>query len=621
MSSAAKCRVVNIGDLIAAQTEQRERLREATLKMCSAGDASHAVDVLLDVIQAMQSDNRRLTARVNAALRARFGRRTEKLTPEEMGQLVLALGGSQSESEQPNPPVPVSTTEEEVTLHDEDGGEDAKEKSPKKRKKKRKSRKTTNISDEVQSTIIDLTASEEERTCVHCKAEMAVIDHVEHTRLEFHPAHFELVTRRREKVACKSCKQDINTAADITAEAARNHVAAQRVQPLTDRDQPTDKTSETNTTPAAFNIATGDACAAGAGHKRRVGVSLLAHLIEAKCGDALPIHRQREQFMRYGVTFPANTLYGYTKAALQILQPVGLMILSSVLGAEIVGVDDTRLDYLIPKEKSRIKRGHLWCFVSPGAMVAFDFTQSWAAADIAPLLHSIDGYIQCDDYKGYRSKVSNGVEEVPLVDFERRLGCMMHVRRRYHRALKSGEADAIIVIGHIKAIYAVEQRATRQVLSAQARHALRQRESLPHLRAMHDWNDANKDRLRPSSYLGEAVRYAQDQRVFIDRCFTDGRFAIDNGSVERQIRKPAIGRKNYLFSGSPEAASLLAIGYTVISTCHNLGIPTRDYLIDVMTRLEAGHPLSDIGALRPDRWAIQRGLLPPGDYLHQKVAK
>jgi transposase len=119
--------------------------------------------------------------------------------------------------------------------------------------------------------------------------------------------------------------------------------------------------------------------------------------------------------------------------------------------------------------------------------------------------------------------------------------------------------------------------------------------------------------LRAQGQLGRAVGYAVHQRTFVRRCFTDGRFEIDNGHTERVLREPCIGRKNYLFTGSADAAERLAAAYTLVQSCRMLGFPARDYLIDVLTKLDAGWPMRRIGELVPDRWALERGLLTQAD--------
>ncbi|MBK8874556.1 MAG: transposase [Bacteroidetes bacterium] len=48
---------------------------------------------------------------------------------------------------------------------------------------------------------------------------------------------------------------------------------------------------------------------------------------------------------------------------------------------------------------------------------------------------------------------------------------------------------------------------------------------------------------------------------------TDGRLEIDNNLVENAIRPVAIGRKNYLFAGSHDAAQRAAMIYSMLGTC------------------------------------------------------
>ena len=131
---------------------------------------------------------------------------------------------------------------------------------------------------------------------------------------------------------------------------------------------------------------------------------------------------------------------------------------------------------------------------------------------------------------------------------------------------------------------------------------MRAEHSLPLLDAFDAWVDERDAKLGRSGKLAEAVRYAKQQRPYLRRCFTDGRFEIDNGAVERAIREPALGRKNFLFTGSAQAAQRLAGAYTLVQTCRALEISTRDYLIDVITKLEAGWPARRLTELLPHRW-------------------
>ncbi len=76
--------------------------------------------------------------------------------------------------------------------------------------------------------------------------------------------------------------------------------------------------------------------------------------------------------------------------------------------------------------------------------------------------------------------------------------------------------------------------------------------------------------------------------------------------VERAIREPAIGRKNFLFTGSTAAAKRIAIAYSLVQTCRALGINTREYLVDVLTKLERRWPARRLTELLPHHWAANR---------------
>jgi hypothetical protein len=107
----------------------------------------------------------------------------------------------------------------------------------------------------------------------------------------------------------------------------------------------------------------------------------------------------------------------------------------------------------------------------------------------------------------------------------------------------------------------------------------------------------------PKSPLRRATTYAINQRVFFRRCFEDGRFEIDNGRVERRIRNFAVGRHNYLFTGSARGGERLAAAYTLVDNCTLLGINPYQYLLDIIRKLDAGWPMRRLSELIPWNWA------------------
>lgn len=507
---------------------------------------------------ALETKVKRRDIEVARLRRLLYGRRSEKLTHEELGQLMLSFGATEAEAAQPDPKLPIPP------VTDAGSGEEEAKPAPKRKEKKARPNHQGRgaISAAVERLVKEVSVPAGERHCVQCGTEMTAFGFVEHELVEYVPAKLIVHVERREKLGCKCCKGDA-----VTAE----------------RSEPPRR-------------------------PLRVGPSFLAQLIESKCDDALPIHRQCDQFSRLGFELPTSTAYGYWRYVTDLLLPLSEALLGVVLeDPDWVGVDDTRLDVLDQTSEAGKYRGHLWCFRARSGLVAYQFTPNWKPDEIAPWFHAIGEwtYIQVDDYKGYNTSIRDEHGNLlPLVPSARRLGCMMHVRRRFHDALKAGDKRAAQPVQWIQEIYKLEERA--RGLSVDQRHALRQQHSLPLLDRLDEWVDEHHPRLGKSSLLAKAVHYAHQQRPFVRRCFSDGRFEIDNGAVERAIREPAIGRKNFMFTGSADAAQRLAGAYTLVQTCRALDLSTRDYLIDVITRLETGWPARRLTELLPHRWSALR---------------
>jgi len=58
---------------------------------------------------------------------------------------------------------------------------------------------------------------------------------------------------------------------------------------------------------------------------------------------------------------------------------------------------------------------------------------------------------------------------------------------------------------------------------------------------------------------------------------------IHNNLVENAIRPTAIGKKNWLFIGEPDAGERSAILYTVIESCRRRGLDPFTYLREVLS--------------------------------------
>ena len=521
-------------------------------------------DEALAAASKLAASNTSLTTRLERAKttirklkHALYGRKSERLTREELeelGQVMFEFAGIEARDAAGRPLIPVPPVEDIVP-------QDAPRPEPKQRRTRRR---TMSLSDDIERVVTPVSVPAAERNCCHCGHEMTTFDFVEHQVIEVEPAKVVVHVQKREKLACKhrGCKGEAVTA-----------------------ERPSVPDSSL-----------------------RVGTSVLVHLLEAKCDDALPIHRQCDQFRRMGFDMPEETAYGYWRHATTLLVPVAEALVGVILeDPDWVGVDDTGLNVLDKTRKGGKFRGHLWCLRAASGLVAFQFTETWEAEEIAPWFAMLgpQTYVQVDDYKGYSAKVMTpSGQVVEVVPTDRRLGCMMHVRRRFYEAFTLGDKRAAPAVAWIKQLYEIEAQGSGK--PPEQRHALRQEHSIPLLDAFDAWVDEQLPLIGKTGKLAEALRYAKQQRGFVRRCFSDGRFEIDNGACERSIREPAIGRKNFLFTGSVDAAHRLAAAYTLVQSCRNLGLNTREYLTDVLDKIQAGWPARRLTELLPHRWAESR---------------
>lgn len=164
-------------------------------------------------------------------------------------------------------------------------------------------------------------------------------------------------------------------------------------------------------------------------------------------------------------------------------------------------------------------------------------------------------------------------------------GCWAHARRKFFEAAQAGDRVAAWFIHQIALLYTVEKRALEAKLGSvlrQRERAVTSRMILARLKraCLH-----MVSRVRPTSLLGQAISYSLSQwgalEVYRDR----GEIEIDNNQVENAIRPTAVGKKNWLFIGAPEAGSKAATFYTLLGSCLRRGLNPRDYLIWLFARL------------------------------------
>jgi transposase len=140
--------------------------------------------------------------------------------------------------------------------------------------------------------------------------------------------------------------------------------------------------------------------------RSRAGFDVTADVVVAKYGDHLPLHRQAAIYAREGVDIDKSTLCEWVGRAAELLQPVVQDMRRQLLLAPIVQSDDTPIQYLVPGAEPGIKRGYLWTYVSDQDDVLYEFTTSRKRAGPCRFLEGFQGYLQADGYSGYNEILS-----------------------------------------------------------------------------------------------------------------------------------------------------------------------------------------------------------------------
>jgi transposase len=329
---------------------------------------------------------------------------------------------------------------------------------------------------------------------------------------------------------------------------------------------------------------------------------LLAWVCVAKFLDHLPLYRQEQMFARWGAAIPRSTLCDWIRIAADWLEPIYKCMLRGLLAGDYLQADETPIKCQDPDNtKAGVFQGYLWVVSRPGDDVCFDWRTSRRHGELTTLIEGFGGVLQSDGYEAYAA-YERAHPEVAWV------GCWAHARRKFIEAQAENPQAARVALKLIGRLYRLEREWDEADLAA-GRHRdvaerarLRARHFERPLRWLHALALALRERARPKSGLGVASGYLLAQWEPLSRHIAHGQTRLDNNLVENAIRPTALGKKNWLFIGHPDAGRRAAILYSIIVSCLRHGKDPATYLCDVLARLPAMTNQDDLDALTPRRW-------------------
>lgn len=328
--------------------------------------------------------------------------------------------------------------------------------------------------------------------------------------------------------------------------------------------------------------------------KGNAGASLLSHLMVSKYIDHLPFYRQVQMFKRQDIHIPESTVNDWFRSSCNLLLPLYERLIQRALQCDYLMADETPMAVLTNEKKGATHKGYIWVYYSPVERLAcMEYKKGRGREGPKEFLKDFRGALQTDGYQVYDMYENN--ERIIL------LACMAHARRKFDEAKSNDKERAEYALTQIQRLYKIEEFARENNFTPEARKAIRDKEATPVLTELEQWLKSQLPHVLPKSPIGVAVSYTLGIWNRLARYLDDGRYEIDNNLVENAIRPIALGRKNYLFAGSHEAAQRAAMMYSFFGSCKRNNVEPFAWLKFVLENIP-DTKMSELDRLLPDKW-------------------
>jgi hypothetical protein len=309
------------------------------------------------------------------------------------------------------------------------------------------------------------------------------------------------------------------------------------------------------------------------------------------------------------VFLPRSTLCDWLAACAGLLRPLYQALVAATLRSRALHTDDTPVKQQDPATH-QLHTARLWVYLGDAAHPynVFDFTTSRKRDGPQQFLAGYQGYLHADAFSGYDGLYlpDRRTQAARIIE----VACNAHARRKFYEARSSDALRAHQALAYYRQLYELERGARDLDFDDTQRLQMRQDVAVPILATFQQWLEEQRPAVLPKSPIAEALGYALNNWSALIRYTEAGFLAIDNNAAEREMKRIAIGRKNWLFVGSAQGGQTAAVLFSLTSTCQRLGVEPWAYLEDVLTRLPT-LPSAQLGHLLPDHWQAARQANPP----------
>lgn len=318
------------------------------------------------------------------------------------------------------------------------------------------------------------------------------------------------------------------------------------------------------------------------------GPGLLADSIVNRWQDHQPLNRQESIYQRDGIELSRSTLCTWHAQLAELARPLVEVMHADALIQPYLCTDATGV---LVQHPGRCKSGHFWVLVAPKRHVLFQFSMKHDAVAVDRLLPNYTGYIVADAHKVY--------DHIYGTDKASESGCWSHMRKYVLEALEVDPERVREAMACVQALFLIERSIDRA--PPEERRRVRNEKSKPIVEKYFAWCEQESDKALEGSPLHAAIRYATNQRQALERFLHDPRLPIHNNISELNLRRQAVGRKNWLFVGSEEGGHTNTVFVSLLASCAMHKIEPWSYLRDLFCLLPSWSQLKLID-LAPVNW-------------------
>ncbi len=385
------------------------------------------------------------------------------------------------------------------------------------------------------------TLVEEERFCETCStALVSVGEEFVRTEVEYIPAKLKVIDVYRETFECRSCR--------------KNGLPYMEKSPMPDPV-------------IQHSLATS---------------STVAWVMHQKFVNAMPLYRQEKEWKTLGLSLSRATMANWIMVASRDwLSPILNLMHTELLKERYLHADETPVQVMNEEGRKNTSDSYMWVYTTAKdaghPIRIFEYEPGRNGIYPQEFLKGFTGFLHTDAYSGYQK-----VERIT------RCLCWSHLRRNFVDALPKdirGPDDTLSGqgINYCNKLFEIEK--TLENLTSDERRLKRLEQEVPVLDAFWEWADSTADKVLPKSKLSQAINYDLSRKPDLINYLKEGNCSISNNLAENCIRPFTIGRKNWLFSGSPKGAEASAAVYSIVESAKANGLSPYKYLDYIFDRL------------------------------------